>query len=213
MRNLNMSQKKESVFSVELDSLRLDEESILKRAAISLGTDDKTGLETTRQTLYGLRLQQVELEVKNEELRHAQRIMDAERVWYFGLYDLAPVGYCVISATGVILESNLTTAVLLGVKRSELADSQFVRYILGEDHDKFNSYAKKLIETGEPQEIELRMVRQDQTVFWAKLTATLVQIDHSAAQCRVIISDISGRKQAEETHRLSEECFYGLARE
>jgi PAS domain-containing protein len=64
---------------------------------------------------------QIELEMQNDELRRAQQELEASRVKYFDLYDLAPVGYFTVSEQGLILEANLRGADLLGVGRIRLA--------------------------------------------------------------------------------------------
>ncbi len=52
-------------------------------------------------------MHQIELEMQNDELRRAQQELEASRVKYFDLYDLAPVGYFTVSEQGLILEANL----------------------------------------------------------------------------------------------------------
>ena len=66
--------------------------------------------EQIQQTLHELRVRQVELEMQTDELRRVQQ----------DLYDLAPVGYCTVAETGLILEANLAAAGLLGLTRSAL---------------------------------------------------------------------------------------------
>jgi CheY-like chemotaxis protein len=73
--------------------------------------------------------------MQNEELRRAQAELDDARARYFDLYDLAPVGYCTLSEQGLILETNLTAVILLGVPRGALVKQPISRFILKEDHD------------------------------------------------------------------------------
>jgi PAS domain S-box-containing protein len=166
--------------------------------------------EETQQTIHELRVHQIELEMQNEELRRAQTELDAARARYFDLYDLAPVSYCTISEKGLILESNLTAATLLGVARGALVKQPFSRFILKEDQDIYYLHRKQLFETGEPQEFELRMVKIDGTAFWGLLKATAAQDGDGAPVCRLVLSDITVRKQAEIALKSSEEFIRNI---
>ena len=125
----------------ENDALRRQAEEIAReKAAHSPENIEALSTEATRQTLYELRVHQIELEMQNEELRRAQAELDAARARYFDLYDLAPVGYCTLSEKGLILEANLTIATLLGVARSALIKQQLTRFIIKEDQDIYYQY-------------------------------------------------------------------------
>jgi PAS domain S-box-containing protein len=162
--------------------------------------------EQIRRTLHELRVHQIELEMQNEELRRAQVELDAARARYFDLYDLAPVGYCTVSEQGLILEANLTAASLLGAERSALVRQRLASLILPEDNDIYYRHSKQLFETGQPRACELRMLEMDGAPFWAHLEATVVE-DAGAPVGRVVMSDITGRKRAEEALRESEERY------
>ncbi|MBM9537813.1 hybrid sensor histidine kinase/response regulator [Desulfobulbus alkaliphilus] len=148
-----------------------------------------------------------ELEMQNEELRTAQGQIEAERARYFDLYDEAPVGYCTLSEQGVILEVNLTAATLLGTTRSALATQPLARFIHYDDQDIYDLHRKQLLETGTLQVCDLRLVKPEGGCTWAHLKGTVDQADDGAPVCRVVISDISGRKQMEKTLQESEERF------
>ncbi len=159
-----------------------------------------------RRTLHELRVHQIELEMQNEELRRVQAELNASRVRYFDLYDLAPVGYCILSMEGLVLEINLTAVTLLGVPRAVVLQQPITRYIHKEDQDIYYLHRKRFLETGEPYACDLRMVRTDGTVFWAHLAAISAQDTHTilnqipgrALVSRLVLSDITGRKEAEE---------------
>ena len=157
--------------------------------------------EAAQRLLQELRVHQIELEMQNEELRRAQVALDAARARYFDLYDLAPVGYCTLSKEGLILEANLTAATLLGAARSALVKQRVTRFVLREDQDLYYLHRQQLLETGEPQAFELRMVKKDETAFWARLEATAARDAEGAPVCRVVLSDITKRKRAEEALR------------
>ena len=155
----------------------------------------------TWRTLQELRVHQIELEMQNDELRRRQAELDASRARYFELYDLARVGYCTVSQQGLILEANLTAAGLLGVARGALATQRLTSFILREDKDLYYLYRRQLFETGEPQGCELRMVKKGGTAFWVRLEGTAAEDAGGAPVCRVVMSDITERKQAGETLR------------
>ncbi len=171
--------------------------------------------EETRQMLHELQVHQIELEMQNEELRAAQVELEGARARYFDLYDMAPMGYCTVSEKGLILEANLTAANLLGAARSRLVKQPISRFILKEDQDIYYRHWNQLVVTGETQDGDLRLVKPDGTVFWANLTGTAAQAEDGEPVCRVVISDITGRKRAEEETRrfrtVSDNAVYGMA--
>ena len=161
--------------------------------------------EEAGRLLHELQVHQIELEMQNDELRGARHELEASRVKYFDLYDLAPVGYFTVSEKGLILEANLRGADLLGVGRSRLVKQPLTRYILPEDQDVYYLHRKQLLATGKAHTCELRMVKADGTVFWVRLTATTQDPSTSAGQgtggaptSRVVLSDISEQKQMEQ---------------
>jgi PAS domain S-box-containing protein len=188
-----------------LELRRQAEEIARKEAAPSSEDLESRSPEGIRQTLHELRVHQLELEMQNEELRRVQAELDAARARYFDLYDLAPVGYCTLSEKGLILEANLTAATLLGVARGTLVKQPISRFIFPEDQDSYYRFRKQLFATGAPQACELRMMKKDETAFWANLAATAAQDADGAPVCRVVMSDITTRKRSEQTLRESEQ--------
>ncbi|MFO7697788.1 MAG: PAS domain S-box protein [Anaerolineae bacterium] len=152
-------------------------------------------------------MHQIELEIQNEELRRAQAELEASRTRYFDLYDQAPIGYCALSEKELILEVNLAAATLLGVARSALVNRALTSFVHPEDQDIYYLHRKKLLETGAPQTCELRMLRADAGHFWAQVEATAAKNSAGAAVRRVVMSDITERRRAEETLRESEERY------
>jgi PAS domain S-box-containing protein len=166
-------------------------------------------LEAGQQTLHDLHVHQIELEMQNEELRRIQVELEASRARYFDLYDLAPVGYVTLSEEGIIREANLTLVDLLGLVRKEVVQRPLTHFIFPADQDIFYQHRRQLFATGAPQVCELRLLRANDDPFWAQLEAIKVQHADGEPTCRVILSNISTRKQAEEAlrqshHRLEE---------
>jgi diguanylate cyclase (GGDEF)-like protein/PAS domain S-box-containing protein len=168
----------------------------------------------SRRLVHELEVHQVELEMQNEELRRVQEELEESRAKYFDLYDLAPVGYLLLGAQGLILEANLTAARLIGVEKDRLVKKLMTRFIVKEDQDIYYLHYKKLLETREPQVCELRMTREDGDPFWVQLDANLVRDAASGAPlCRVGMSDITDLKQVEEESRRAEASVEAANRE
>ncbi|RJP79460.1 MAG: response regulator [Desulfobacteraceae bacterium] len=146
--------------------------------------------EETKRLFNELRVYQIELDMQNEELRRTQAELEASRIRYFNLYDLAPVGYCTITGNGLILEANLTAAALLNLTRTDLLNRPITNFILPEDQDIYYRHRNLLFETGAPQVCELRMRRTNADPFWARVEATIQDIDGTAL-CQAAISDIT----------------------
>lgn len=166
--------------------------------------------EAVQQALHELRVHQVELEMQNDELRHAHAKIEEAKERYFDLYDLAPVGYLTLSVQGIILQANLTSTHLLAVIRAELVRQPITRYIYREDQDVFYQLRKRLIATGAPQMCELRMVKSDGAVLWVHLDATKAQDEHGVPTLRIVLSDFSARKLAEDALQESYQALHSI---
>ena len=165
----------------------------------------------TEQLLYELRVHQIELEMQNAELRRTQQELENSRARYFDLYNLAPVGYCTIDKQGVILDANLTAATQLGVVRGGLVKRSVTSFIFPEDQDVYFRNCQQLFGTGTPQVWELRILRPDAVTFWARLEANLTHDADGSLQCRLVVSDITARKQMDDALRKSEEKYRTVA--
>jgi len=208
-----------SEFKTPAVALRRRAEGIAREKAFRIPENmESLSVEAARQILHELRVHQIELEMQNEELRRTQAELDAARARYFDLYDLASVGYFTLSDQGLILEANHMAASLLGVAKSALVKQPIFRFILSDDQDIYYLHRTQLFEThsasseqaGEPQACELRMVKSDGTAFWAHLAATAAQDADGEPVCRVVLNDITERKQTETALRESEERYRAL---
>ena len=168
-----------------------------------LGLEDSTDLspEGIRKTLHELQVHQIELEMQNEELRMTQIQLEIERARYFDLYDLAPIGYCTLSEQGLILEANLTASTLLGTPRAALMNLPLSHFIFSEDQDSFYHFRKQQFQKGQPLTCELRLVKPDGRLFWADLAGIAAQAEDGASLCKLVISDITERKEAEDAQK------------
>ena len=151
--------------------------------------------------IHELEVHKIELEMQNDELCAAQEELEISRKRYFDLYNLAPVGYCVLDEKGVILDVNVTAATLLGRTRRDLINRPIFRFILKGDHYTYNRHWKILFETGESQTVKLQMLRIDKLVFWARLDFMIAKNGGQPSVCQVTLTDISESKRLEHALR------------
>jgi PAS domain S-box-containing protein len=181
--------------------LRWRAEELVQQEGVSSQKSLKTlSRDEALKLVHELRVHQIELKMQNDELLRAQADLSATRERYFDLYNLAPVGYFIVSQEGRILETNLAGVNLLGVPRAALVKQPITRFIFKEDQDLYYLHRRQLLATGKAHTCELRMVKADGTSFWVRLTATPSSdgsVSGGTPTSRVVLSDISEQKQME----------------
>lgn len=160
-------------------------------------TPEPSNPETISRALHELRIHQIELEMQNEELRHSQHELDVARARYFDLYDLAPIGYCTLTLTGVILQTNLTAVTMLGLSRASAIGRVFARFVHPQDQSVLHALLTGAT-ADSPRSAELRMLRADGSQLWAHLSVSAAQTEGGGIERRVVLSDVSARRQAEQ---------------
>ncbi len=204
--------------------LMTEKDMILRRnaeetiACMQAKLENLDGLSSLKisEIIHELRVHQVELSMQNEALRQAQAETDDARAKYFDLYDRAPVGYCTISEKGMIMEANLTAAKLFGLEKNAMIQQPFSKFIFSDDQESYYLHFRQSFQTNEPQQWDIRMVKQDGDMFWVHLEATVVAFQDDggrddggrARSCRLVINDITERKQAEVEKKKLEEQLH-----
>ena len=178
-------------------TLRQRAEAELLRGESSADDPEALAPDAMRSLLHELHVHQIELEMQNDELRQTQEKLAFSRTRYFELYDLAPVGYCTLSASGLIRNANLTLCRLLRVPRSSLVQQPLSAFVFAQDQDDYYLQRKRLLESRQPTAWELRLHKPDGTHFWAHAAANVVTGEQEATELRVVLTDITERKQAE----------------
>lgn len=174
------------------------------RAEGSPEAQNHDSLAASQKLLHELQVHQIELELQNEELRRVQGELEGLKERYFEFYNLAPVVFFTLSESGLIQEANFTAVALLGTTAQALDQRPFSRFIHAQDTGQFNLRTRHLLDTGEPQEFDLRLVKADGTTFWGHLVATLLR---EAGIIRLVISDVTERRGAEDALRASNELL------
>jgi len=108
------------------------------------------------------------------------------------------VGYFTLARDGTISKVNLAGANLLGVRRVGLLNRGLGTFTSDESHAAFNTFFDKLLAGDGKKNCELMFERKEDAPLWVWLEATCFE---GGQECRVVMMDISPRKQAEELIR------------
>ncbi|NMG29655.1 helix-turn-helix domain-containing protein [Aromatoleum evansii] len=151
----------------------------------------------TERLLHELQVHQIELEMHNEELRHAYDEADLLRKQYADIYDFAPVGYFTLDALGVILSVNLAGAILLGIKRSQHGRHRFAASVKPEYLPAFNRFFHEVLDAKCKKKCEIVLMACSQR------PEAIVRIeavaDETGRECRMVVSDITAERMAEKS--------------
>jgi PAS domain S-box-containing protein len=175
-----------------------------RRAETRLGEwrGDKTSDAGTRRLLHELEVHRTELELQNAELQKTRDELEVSLEKFTDLYDFAPVGYCSIDESGVILEANLKSAALLGLERSRLLNRSLVRFVSPANRQVFLACLKKIFTEPKDQSLDAQLLKEGGGAFWAGFRATAASEPNGARKwCRIAFGDITDRKEAEEAQR------------
>ena len=153
----------------------------------------KSGADAKR-LLHELQVHQIELEMQNAELRKARDELEVALDNYTDLYDFAPSGYFTLTATGAILQANLTGATMVGIERSRLVGQSFGRLVSAEFRPAFSAFLEQVFAGQTKQAGDFELVGQGQPVRFVNIEA---QCFLNRQECRAAIVDITARKAAE----------------
>jgi len=181
-----------------------------KACLVSAGSDlasNVLGEPDTLKLIHELAVHQIELELQNEELLLAKQQAELATEKYTSLYDFSPSGYFTLSADGEIMELNLTGARMLGRERSRLVNRSFGIFISGESKPAFNHFLAEAFNTNASATCEVALRANGGITAVVILTGAR---DESGKRLLVSAVDITGRKQAGEALRQSEELFKAI---
>ena len=156
-----------------------------------------------------LQTHQIELEMQNKQLLSSQEELEEAKLKYFNLYEFAPVGYFSLDENEIIKDVNLAGSVLLGIEKTELINSAFIRYINFESRRTFYKHLEKVKSTGTGQSSELVLIKKDGPPVYANLETVLIQ-NNGEKEFRITVNDITKRVNAEEALKKREVQYLTL---
>lgn len=154
-----------------------------------------------RSSIHELQVHQIELEILNDELKRAHAETEKALKKYFDFYNFAPVGYFKLDEKETILEVNQTGSAMLGIEGISLIKRRFQCFVKPVSLTKFNSFFRRLFETGTEQTCELRLVSNAKTPFYVRISGMVVSNydGGNGKQCQIAMMDITHLKETEDT--------------
>ena len=116
------------------------------------------------ELIHELQLHQIELEMQNEELRKSQLKLQTSQNRYFELYNFAPTGYFTLDEKELVKDVNFAGADLLGLEKSNIINSAFIRFVAPDSRNKFSKHSKLVRDNGANQKFELNLLKDGKPV-------------------------------------------------
>ncbi|MDD1763275.1 MAG: PAS domain S-box protein, partial [Methanobacteriaceae archaeon] len=150
------------------------------------------------ELIHELEVYQIELEMQNEELVKTQIKLEESRDDYIQLYDFAPVGYFTLDQNWIITRVNLTGSVLLGLPKSNLMNSAFLRYITPDYRKIFYEHSKEVRKRKIKCHCEVELASKNTNPFFAHLdTIEMADNKGNFKEFMITVTDISELKKTE----------------
>lgn len=157
--------------------------------------------EQWQQLAYESAIRQVEQEIQIEELKKALAESVAEHQRDAELFELAPVGYFNLASDGTIVNVNQWAATLLQCDREQLRGGSLESLVENSQRIPFRNFVQQALSEGARSKCELTLTLCNQTQLFVSAKA---RRSADGTECRVIIVDVTDRKQAEASLAKSE---------
>jgi PAS domain S-box-containing protein len=185
-------------------------EDLRKETLVQLGKVVTTPVRSPEELLQELQVHQIELEMQNEALIEANIALEHSRDRFVDFYELAPVGYLTVTEKGLIADINLTGAALLGAERRTILQHRLSSFVVADDADRYYLYLFGALKTDEAATCELRLQCGDRAPVSVRLDSLRLVRDGQAPALRVVVTDITESKRADETSKDSHEALRSI---
>jgi PAS domain S-box-containing protein len=148
--------------------------------------------------LHELQVHEIELEIQNEELQKAQAETQESLDRFTELFDFAPIAYFVLDQSGLVQAVNLAGGSLLGLACSQVVKQPFEQYLLPAYRLVFTGFCQAVMKDKSRRTCELVLLKHGDGLCDVLVEAVSTKAEAGEAQgCRLAVTDITARKQAE----------------
>jgi PAS domain S-box-containing protein len=150
--------------------------------------------------IYKMQVYQTELEIQSEHMAQTQHALTTSHQRYRDLFDFAPIGYFMLTSTGVIDDVNVAGTVLLGIERAALIQRPFRSFVFSADQARYDAHQAHLFATTKPQRTDLRLRYTDDTIWNAHIESSLLGERGPSGEMliRMAVVDITEQVRAEQ---------------
>jgi len=148
-----------------------------------------------------------QLEKEIEERKRIEEELRKSEAQFEATFEEAPIGMSRVDAQGRILETNHILQQMLGFMDEELKGKLFTEFTYPDDVElDIDQFNKLILGKKDQYMIKKRYIRKNGTMFWARMTVSLVRDTKGDPQFAItMVEDITERKEAEEKLQQSEE--------
>jgi PAS domain S-box-containing protein len=182
-----------------LQRLRDLAEQALKNQPVDAKNIDLTDIS---KLINNIQVFQAELEIQNDELRSTVDELEKSRTRFSRLFDMAPAGYIILDASGIILDVNQTMLDMVHKCRDDLMRKPFSRFIASEDQNIFLARFSPFYKNPANKTMEIRLIKGSSSIFHARLEGRFIPLETvpekpDIDQFCLIVTDITETKKAE----------------
>jgi len=158
-----------------------------------------TALEDLSIALQEISIAMEELRQQNDELLATRQELEAQRERYAALFWLAPQGYLVTDAEGIIKEANRQAATLLNLAQGLLVGKPLLVFISDDDRRRFHTELSRLLSdrscTMPSSSWSMALQPRERPPFPAEVSVAVVRDPHNAEiSLNWQIQDVTSRK-------------------
>jgi len=146
-----------------------------------------------QKLLHELQVHQIELEMQNEELLNEVEMVEKILKKNALLFDLAPMGYFTLDATGKIFELNQAGARMLRDNSTNLINANFKIFVVDKARTAFESFIKSAFQKGEKVSCKVMLEKNKKPLCYVYLEGLVIPDDQKLL---LSVVNISGNASA-----------------
>lgn len=146
-----------------------------------------------RRLVEELKIHHIELELQNEELKQSKSETETLLEQYTDLYDFAPVGYFNLATDGTIKLVNLAGASMFAIHRSHLVGRPFSQLLAEGLREDFAEFLRQVFSNRTKHSRDFEILTENHPPRTVNIEAKRL---FNGLECRVVVVDITERKQS-----------------